>query len=1048
VAAPRTCRRLLPALAALVCAGVTVGPAAADDVLRVVAGRENENRPIQLAADEVATWSEGGEQVILLRGKVLIEQGVFSIRAERAMFWVDKARQAKTQAYRVQIVTDGGVRVEDGTLRKTASTAITELATRQEVKLRPGGKSVPQPAGNDPFFRRALALRPSPAPPPSNLQLTAASAPATPAQGQAPPTGPAPAQPGAPLPTIQVPQADGSLGPTPVLPPTAAGQPPPVRNLRFQRRTDQPFQFKSFPLATGEKAGLITGGVILSVRDAKGGVLLDIEADRVVIWTHGDTDQLFDGMRSTDGATTKEAEVYLSGNVELRSTGNALPGTPAAQESGERVLRAEQMYYDVQRNVAVAVTADLEFRRPGIVDPLHVKADELIQVGPNKYEAIRAHVFSSRLPSDPGLQVVFAKATIEDTKLERRGFFGQTIADPKTGEPETYIERLVRGEDVQLELEGIPVFYLPVVQGDANDPLGPLHSIGFRQDHILGTQVYTSFNMFNLLNRNPLPNVRWMADFDYLSKRGPAAGTELDYAGKDLFGLPGPYAGMAKLFGMHDTGTDFLGGGRGEFEEHPDWRGRLLLRHNQSALDEFNVQGQLSLISDKNFLEQYYKPEFDTDINNETYLYFRQQKDQWAWTLWAKPHVRDWVTEDVWLPRVDGYLLGQSVIDLFTYNLWASGGYAELRPTSLAPGPWPFEQATDQTNSTGRFDVSQELSLPFYLGPVKVVPYGVLDLTAYSNDLNGDAQGRVYGGGGVRTSMPLSRLYPNVESELFNLNGLYHKVVFGGNYFIARTNEPYTNFAQIDRLNDDATDQALRDIYPRQSSLNPGNGVFLSTSPIFDPQLYAIRRLVDDRVDTRADIDVFQADIRQRWQTKRGYPGQEHVVDYLTLDTSVSFFPEANRDNFGKSFGFLEYDTTWNVGDRTAFTSTGWYDPFDNGARVFTIGALMNRPDRTNFYLGFRSIDPVNSRALITSANYVFSPKYAITASSVYDFALNKSLSNSLTITRVGSDLTMNVGFNYNAILNSFGVTFELIPNVVAVSHRPGSGGLTGGGFH
>src|SRR5205085_5481562 len=132
--------------------------------------------------------------------------------------------------------------------------------------------------------------------------------------------------------------------------------------------------------------------------------------------------------------------------------------------------------------------------------------------------------------------------------------------------------------------------------------------------------------------------------------------------------------------------------------------------------------------------------------------------------------------------------------------------------------------------------------------------------------------------------------------------------------------------------NDDATDQALRDIYPRQQLLNTANGLFLATSPIFDPQLYAIRRLIDDRVDTLGAIDVLQADIHQRWQTKRGYPGQEHVIDYLTLDTSVSFFPNADRDNFGKSFAFLEYDTTWNVGDRTAVVSTGWYDPYDHGA--------------------------------------------------------------------------------------------------------------------
>ena len=41
--------------------------------------------------------------------------------------------------------------------------------------------------------------------------------------------------------------------------------------------------------------------------------------------------------------------------------------------------------------------------------------------------------------------------------------------------------------------------------------------------------------------------------------------------------------------------------------------------------------------------------------------------------------------ETEWLPRADGYLIGRSFFDLFTYNLWASAGYAELRPTSVPP---------------------------------------------------------------------------------------------------------------------------------------------------------------------------------------------------------------------------------------------------------------------------------------------------------------------------------------------------------------------------
>jgi hypothetical protein len=188
---------------------------------------------------------------------------------------------------------------------------------------------------------------------------------------------------------------------------------------------------------------------------------------------------------------------------------------------------------------------------------------------------------------------------------------------------------------------------------------------------------------------------------------------------------------------------------------------------------------------------------------------------------------------------------------------------------------------------------------------------------------------------------------------------------------------------------------------------------------------------------------VLQADVRQRWQTKRGYPGMEHVVDYLTLDVSASFFPHPDRDNFGNSVAFLEYDSTWNVGDRTAIVSTGWIDPFPNGARVSTIGIFLNRPDRTNFFLGFRYIDPIDSRALTAASTYIFSPKYAITASTTYDFGNNQALANSLIITRIGTDLTMSVGFTYNALLNNFGFTMEIVPNVVAASRR-NMGGLLG----
>jgi hypothetical protein len=360
---------------------------------------------------------------------------------------------------------------------------------------------------------------------------------------------------------------------------------------------------------------------------------------------------------------------------------------------------------------------------------------------------------------------------------------------------------------------------------------------------------------------------------------------------------------------------------------------------------------------------------------------------------------------------------------------------------------FPRVSPTDVYDRTARFDLTQELSLPFTLGAFRVVPYGTLSLTEYTNDLNGDETGRAWGGGGVRASIPFSRLYPEVQSELFNVNGIYHKMTLSGNYFVARANEPYTNFPQLDRFNDHASDQAVRDIRAFYLSLYPTRGQFMATSPLFDPQVYAIRRLITSRIDTRDDIEVVQLDLLQRWQTKRGYPGAQHVIDWMVLDLSGSYFPDAQRDNFGEPFAFLEYDYLWNVGDRTAITSHGWVDPIDDAARVFVVGTHFNRPDRTSFYLGYRHTDPLDSRVVTASVTYVFSPKYALTANAAYDFGTQASLSNSLIFTRIGTDVQVSLGIQYNSLQDNLGFTFEIFPNLVPQNRRTGGTTLGQGGL-
>jgi len=107
------------------------------------------------------------------------------------------------------------------------------------------------------------------------------------------------------------------------------------------------------------------------------------------------------------------------------------------------------------------------------------------------------------------------------------------------------------------------------------------------------------------------------------------------------------------------------------------------------------------------------------------------------------------------------------------------------------------------------------------------------------------------------------------------------------------------------------------------------------------------------------------------------------------------------------------------------------------------IGAYFNRPDRTSYYIGFRDLQPVGSPGRDPAAmTYIFSPKYAMTASTTYDFGTNQSVSNSLLLTRMGSDLQLNLGITYNAILSTFGVAVEIIPQP-GFERAPGRGPLT-----
>ena len=543
-------------------------------------------------ADEITTWTQDNQRILLLKGQVLVQQSIIQARFQQGVVWVDLDRFRQTRILHVDVYGEGNVRLENGSERQSGDKMFLDLNSRGELKLTAHkSKAIQKTSPDDPLYQRGLKEK-SQSPPPVNQQKPGPgdsppaprSGPAQPDQQTDPlksPAGPdprkrsereapapipgdepiqlaqftpQPAPPAAPIipgptpanpvwPTAPVmPPADSIGSPPAPVPPvpgrTAPGPPAPARaglggfpapfgggssqQISIGPRTGMPFDVKSSLTPSGEQVWLVTGGVILNIRDQQTGAIYDIEADRLVFWTRGESPLFGPNPQPQDSPSQRQLEFYLSGNVEIRKQHN-VPNKPPES----RILRADEVYYDISRSVAIAVRADLEFKEPTMPDPVHFKADELLRLSPTQWQVLRGEVFSSKLASDPGFKIYFARATLEDKHVPKKNIFDVVVRNPRTGEPEIELQRWFRAEEVFFELEEVPVFYLPFLAGDAKDPLGPVRNIMLSYSKIFGGQFGVTLDGFDLLGIAPPPGERWHITADYLTAQVRLSGRNL-----------------------------------------------------------------------------------------------------------------------------------------------------------------------------------------------------------------------------------------------------------------------------------------------------------------------------------------------------------------------------------------------------------------------------------------------------------------------------------------------------------------------------------------
>jgi lipopolysaccharide export system protein LptA len=997
------------------------------------------NFSITIRGDSASHWPQGSYEVWHVRGNCEIRQGEISARAPEAIFWIDRAESFSGQMSKViaylegtggeKVLVDFGggknpqamgprrsQRLEDKTWIGRFHTA---AGIQMSVPLS-GGQSAVRPAiydrGTQAWFPNRQASHAEPI------------APAADPSRRYPLDG-----------GVQTAQFTGEE----IAPPTGTPSRPVNRRVTIDPRNHGRWQFRQFNDEAGPHSIVLAhGGIQVRAEGVDNPAtaevesdIVSIEADNIVAWIPKVNPQspAFPDPRTSE----VPYEIYVEGNIVFRQ--------------GDRVIYADRMYYNITQEYGVVMSAEMLTPVQDYQGLLRLRAEVLQQLDRQHFQAYNAALTSSRI-GVPRYWFQAGNVQVED--LQRPlvdPFSGQPLVDPVTGEAEIDHQLMATSRNNFLFLSQVPVFYWPVIATDLTKPTYYLDRIRIKSDRVFGQQVLLDWDAYQLFGiRNKPRGTKFGISTDYLSERGIGFGSDFKYEGDTLFGLPGPYRGFIDSWGLlHEDGLDNLGFDRRAVPPEADFRGRTLAHHRQYLPNDWVLTGEFGLISDRNFLEQYYETEWDTLKDQSTGIELKKYTENRSLAITTDLRLNDFFTQTEWLPRIDHFTFGQSLLfDRLSWHEHSHVGYGRfetaVKPTNpvdlakFSPMAWEVQQEGI------RAATRQELDLPLELGPVKVVPYIMGEAAHWGNDLTSDEVTRLFGQTGIKASLPMWTADPTIQSDLFNVNGLAHKVVFDAEFLYADANQDLTQFPLYDALDDDSQ-EAFRRRMPVNTFGQP-TGTFVPLK--YDERFFALRSDLQGSVASPSteiadDLMEVRMGVRQRWQTKRGLPGQERIVDWITIDTDAVFFPKPGRDNFGADLGLVDYDFAWHVGDRLTFLSDGFYDFFDQGLRQVTIGSLLSRPEYGSLYLGFRSTEgPISANVFNAAISYRMSEKWIGTAGTSVDFSSSGNIGQNIALTRIGESFLVRVGFIVDNSRNNVGLQFTIEPRFLPGSRLGRVGGV------
>lgn len=449
-----------------------------------------------------------------------------------------------------------------------------------------------------------------------------------------------------------------------------------------------------------------------------------------------------------------------------------------------------------------------------------------------------------------------------------------------------------------LRVFDIPIFYFPVMYKPAWDS-------GFGISTRMGSN--TDWGYFLQLKKTfKLPSVvdgfsnKVSLFGDYYSKRGFGGGVGAQSLSQntktDFF-----------MYGIHDRGVKPRRG-RMKFDEG---RYDLWVSHINHITPRLDFRGRFEMLSDVDFLHDFFRTREDIDPQPATYGALEYQFDRLSVGAYVRPKVNRFFSVVEKLPEVRIDVPRQELFKNIYYQGEMSFNYMKMNwrhfnyPRAKGgPDPKDYESF--------RFDSLNMLYYPFKISEINLIPRAGIRFTAYSRssdtkidqqqienyvkvdapytdnpgtivnyDSKGGSKFRVVAEFGLEANTKIQQSWMNAKSAFWEIDGFRHVMV------------PYLNYN------------------------------FIPTPTVSRDRLYYFDDI--DRIEKQHFIRI---GIKNRLQTRRGAYGAQEIYDWASIEHYMDFhfhsFDDTTVGDFGTVVNFQPFsnlsakaDLLFNMGKGT-----------------------------------------------------------------------------------------------------------------------------------